>query len=129
MEWDAKLILSDIGINYTSEGDNVKVRRVSSISTDATEDDLAFCFYHHGEKRISLVRKTRAAAILCTKALEGLVHPTKSGRPQLFFVENPKFTLIPDAKFDVNDDLFSLERVTFASNWPFFSRKRNLKFE
>jgi hypothetical protein len=66
MEWDAKLILSDIGINYTFEGDNVKVRRVSSIS-DATEDDLDFCFYHHGEKRISLVRKTRAAAILALK--------------------------------------------------------------
>jgi hypothetical protein len=55
MEWDAKLILSDIGINYTFEGDNVKVRRVSSIS-DATEDDLAFCFYH-GEKGILLSEK------------------------------------------------------------------------
>lgn len=61
MEWDVKLILSDIGINYTSEGDNVKVRRVSSISADATEDHLAFCFYHHGEKGILLSEKTRAA--------------------------------------------------------------------
>ncbi len=56
MEWDAKLILSDIGINYTSEGDNVKVRRVSSIS-DATEDDLAFCFYHMEKNEFLLSEK------------------------------------------------------------------------
>jgi hypothetical protein len=55
MEWNAKLILSDIRIDYSSEGNDVKVRRISSIS-DATEDDLAFCFYH-GEKVISLVRE------------------------------------------------------------------------
>ncbi len=56
MEWDVKLILNDIGIDYTSEDNNVKVRRVSSISVDATEDHLAFCFYH-GEKGILLSEK------------------------------------------------------------------------
>jgi hypothetical protein len=63
MEWDAKLILSDIGINYTSEGDNVKVRRVSSISADATEDHLAFCFYH-GEKGILLSENSGCKLII-----------------------------------------------------------------
>jgi UDP-3-O-[3-hydroxymyristoyl] glucosamine N-acyltransferase len=91
MEWDIKELLSNIGIQYNYEGTRRKVKGVSSIF-NAKEDDLSFCFYD-GEKGNSLISKSNAGTILCTKSLEGLVHPSFDGQ-QLFFVENPKFALV-----------------------------------
>lgn len=91
MEWDIKAVLSNQGIQYSYEGSGGKVKGVHSIS-DSGEDGLSFCFYD-GEKGSSMISKSRAGVILCTKSLEGFVHPNFDGQ-QLFFVENPKFVLV-----------------------------------
>jgi UDP-3-O-[3-hydroxymyristoyl] glucosamine N-acyltransferase len=92
MELDVKLLLFDLGIDFRFEGTTeVKVKGVTSVY-EATENDLAMCYYE-GEKGASIVSKSDAGIILCTTNMEGLVHP-KSGRQQLFFVDDPKLTLV-----------------------------------
>jgi UDP-3-O-[3-hydroxymyristoyl] glucosamine N-acyltransferase len=56
-----------MGIIYTSEGPPIKINGASSI-TDATENDLSFCYYRL-EKTASIVSRSNAGAILCKKEL------------------------------------------------------------
>jgi UDP-3-O-[3-hydroxymyristoyl] glucosamine N-acyltransferase len=92
MELDVKLLLSDLGIDYQFEGTTqANVKRVTSVY-EAIGNDLAMCYYE-GEKGASIISKSDAGVILCTKNMEGLVHP-KSGRQQLFFVVDPKIALV-----------------------------------
>lgn len=91
MEWDIKELLIKIGINYKFEGGYKTISQVASL-LEATENELAFCFYE-GEQGMSAITKSKAGVIICLENLEGLVHPTFAGQ-QLFFVENPKFALV-----------------------------------
>ena len=91
MEWNISELLDKIGIDYEFEGAPTKIKRVSSL-LEAVEDELSFCFYE-GDFGISAVSKSKAGIIICLKNLEGSVHPTFVGQ-QLFFVENPKYTLV-----------------------------------
>lgn len=92
MTLDINSLLTDLGIDYESEGtiqDDVK--RVTSIY-DATGNDVAMCYYE-GEKGASIISKSNAGVILCTKNMQGIVHP-KSGRQQFIFVVDPKIALL-----------------------------------
>jgi UDP-3-O-[3-hydroxymyristoyl] glucosamine N-acyltransferase len=93
MELDVKVLLSDLGIDYRFEGTlEKKAKGVASIY-ESTQDDLAMCYYE-GEKGVSIISKCNAGIVLCTKKMEGLVHP-KPGKQQLFFfVDNPKLALV-----------------------------------
>jgi UDP-3-O-[3-hydroxymyristoyl] glucosamine N-acyltransferase len=118
MEWDIKQLLSNVEIQYTHEGTERRVKGVSSIY-EAREDDLSFCFYE-GEKGVSLVSKSNAGTILCTKNLEGFVHPNFKGQ-QLFFVENPKFALV-----QVMSRIYKKQRLVGISPTAIISESTNV---
>jgi len=82
--------LSQIGIDFESEGSSNNVQGISSIDR-ATESDLAFCWYV-GEKGASYISRSKAGVILCKKEMRGLVHP--NGKQLLIFTENPRLTFV-----------------------------------
>ena len=43
-DWDVTSVLSNLGVDFESEGSNIRVHGVASID-EATENDLAFCWY------------------------------------------------------------------------------------
>ena len=91
---DVVSILSNLGINFESEGSNISVQDIASID-EATENDLAFCWYV-GEKGLSYISRSRAGVILCKKEMQGLVHP--NNRQLLVFMDNPRLTFVRVAR-------------------------------
>jgi UDP-3-O-[3-hydroxymyristoyl] glucosamine N-acyltransferase len=91
---DVVSILSNLGINFESEGSNISVQGIASID-EATENDLAFCWYV-GEKGLSYISRSRAGVILCKKEMQGLVHP--NDRQFLVFMDNPRLTFVRVAR-------------------------------
>ena len=91
---DVVSILSNLGINFESEGSNISVQGIASID-EATENDLAFCWYV-GEKGLSYISRSRAGVILCKKEMQGLVHP--NNRQLLVFMDNPRLTFVRVAR-------------------------------
>jgi UDP-3-O-[3-hydroxymyristoyl] glucosamine N-acyltransferase len=89
-DWDIRSLLSDLGIDFQSEGSNIKVRSFASID-EATESDLAFCRYI-GEKAVSYISQSRGGVILCKKEMQGLVYP--NGRQLLIFTDNPRLVFV-----------------------------------
>src|SRR5918911_790908 len=89
-DWDIRSLLSDLAIDFKSEGSNIKVRSYASID-DATEQDLAFCRYS-GEKAISYISRSKGGVILCKKEMQGLVYP--NGRQLLIFTDNPRLAFV-----------------------------------
>jgi UDP-3-O-[3-hydroxymyristoyl] glucosamine N-acyltransferase len=87
-------ILSNLGINFESEGSNISVQGIASID-EATENDLAFCWYV-GEKGLSYISRSRAGVLLCKKEMQGLVHP--NNRQLLVFMDNPRLTFVRVAR-------------------------------
>lgn len=77
-------------MEFHSEGNDGRVKGASSI-TEATENDLAFCWYA-GEKGASYISKSKAGVILCKSEIQGLVHPR--GRQLLIFTDNPRLAFI-----------------------------------
>ena len=92
MEWDVKAILSDLGIQYITEGHRRKtIKGVASIN-EATKEDLSFCS-GEGSQGILAISNSRAGIILCNKSIEGCVYPRTVGS-LLIFLENPKLAFI-----------------------------------
>jgi UDP-3-O-[3-hydroxymyristoyl] glucosamine N-acyltransferase len=89
-DWDIRSLLSDLAIDFKSEGSNIKVRSYASID-DASEQDLAFCRYS-GEKAISYISRSKGGVILCKKEMQGLVYP--NGRQLLIFTDNPRLAFV-----------------------------------
>jgi UDP-3-O-[3-hydroxymyristoyl] glucosamine N-acyltransferase len=89
-DWDVRSVLSDLAIDFQSEGSNMKVRGFASID-EATENDLAFC-WHIGEKGVSYISQSKGGVMLCKKEMQGLVHP--NGRQLLIFTDNPRLAFV-----------------------------------
>ena len=89
-DWDVVSVLTNLGINFESEGSKMRVQGIASIDK-ATESDLAFCWYV-GEKGLWYISRSNAGVILCKKEMQGLVHPNNM---QLFvFTDNPRLTFV-----------------------------------
>ncbi len=89
-EWDLVSLISNLGVEFESEGNNVKVRSFASLDK-ATENDLAFCKYI-GEKGISSISHSKAGVILCEKGLQGSVSP--NGGQLIVFMDNPRLAFV-----------------------------------
>src|SRR5919201_6435501 len=89
-EWDVRSVLSNLAIDFQSEGSNVKVRGFASID-EATENDIAFCWYT-GERGVSSISKSKGGVILCKKEMQGLVYP--KDRQLLVFTDNPRLAFV-----------------------------------
>lgn len=91
LDFDVKSMLSSMNILYETEGEgDAKVRGVASIS-NATHDDLSFCWYE-GEKAADLVSRSDAGVILCKKSLLGTLHPRQGS--QLIFIDKPRHVFV-----------------------------------
>ena len=92
MGWNIESLLSDLRVEYQTNGPTQGkiISGVASIK-EATEDELSFC-YHEGEKGASLISQSKAGVILCKKALEGLIQQ-KPGF-QIFYLDNPRFIFV-----------------------------------
>jgi UDP-3-O-[3-hydroxymyristoyl] glucosamine N-acyltransferase len=90
-DWDVVSVLSNSGVDFELEGSrNVRVHGVSSIY-EASENDLAFCWYA-GQKGVSLITNSKAGVILCKMEMRGLVHPNSS--QLLVFTDNPRLAFV-----------------------------------
>jgi UDP-3-O-[3-hydroxymyristoyl] glucosamine N-acyltransferase len=89
-DWDLVSVLSKIGVNFETEGNNIRVHSIASIDR-ATERDLAFCWYV-GEKGASYISGSNAGVILCKREMQGQVHP--NNRQLLIFTDNPRLTFV-----------------------------------
>jgi UDP-3-O-[3-hydroxymyristoyl] glucosamine N-acyltransferase len=90
LDWDVRSVLSDLGIDFQSEGGSIKVRGFASID-EATENDLAFCWYI-GDKAVSYIAHSKAGVILCKKETQGQVYP--NDRQLLIFTDNPRLAFV-----------------------------------
>jgi UDP-3-O-[3-hydroxymyristoyl] glucosamine N-acyltransferase len=90
MELDVESILSNLGVNYSSQGTKRKVKGISSIK-EATKDELSFCWYE-GEKGISLISNSKAGVLLCKKSMEEVIRPKEGA--QFFFLDNPRLVFV-----------------------------------
>jgi UDP-3-O-[3-hydroxymyristoyl] glucosamine N-acyltransferase len=99
-DWDVKSMLSNLSVEFQSEGSNEKVNSFSSIS-DATQNDLAFCWYI-GERGASLISKSKGGVILCKKEMLGLVSP--NGKQLFIFTDNPRLAFVRIAKMMQGQD-------------------------
>jgi UDP-3-O-[3-hydroxymyristoyl] glucosamine N-acyltransferase len=91
MRWNIQSLLSDLDISYDYEGGNRTFKSVSSL-LEAAENDLSFS-YDEGEEAVSSVSKSNAGVIICSKAIEGLVHPNHD-KQALFFLDNPRLAFV-----------------------------------
>ena len=90
-DWDVVSVLSNLGVDLESEGSrNVRVHGESSID-EASENDLAFCWYI-GQKGVSLITNSKAGVILCKREMRSLVHPNSN--QLLVFTDNPRLTFV-----------------------------------
>jgi UDP-3-O-[3-hydroxymyristoyl] glucosamine N-acyltransferase len=110
LEWDPELMLSNLGIGYSSLGRRTKIRGISSLK-DATQKDLSFCWYE-GERALSLIQDSKAGAILCKRSIQEMVMSNSKvatnnrimneeqtsqqerNRNQLIFVDNPRLVFV-----------------------------------
>lgn len=93
-DWDLVSVLSKMGIDFESEGGDIRVHGVASIDR-ATKNDLAFCWYV-GEKGVSYISRSEAGVILCKKEMRGLVHPNST--QMLVFTDNPRLAFVRAAR-------------------------------
>jgi UDP-3-O-[3-hydroxymyristoyl] glucosamine N-acyltransferase len=110
LEWDPELMLSNLGIEYSSVGRRTKIKGISSLK-EATENELSFCWYE-GDRALSVITDSKAGAILCKRSIEDMVtsnsklvtndrtanekHPSQQeqNRNQLIFVDNPRLAFV-----------------------------------
>jgi UDP-3-O-[3-hydroxymyristoyl] glucosamine N-acyltransferase len=91
MGYNCKSILDKLGISYISEGPERQVKDISSI-IKAGESDLTMCYYEK-EKGVLMISQSSAGIIVCTKSLQGRVHP-KDARQQLLSLDNPRYAFV-----------------------------------
>jgi UDP-3-O-[3-hydroxymyristoyl] glucosamine N-acyltransferase LpxD len=89
-EWDIRSALGKLGISFQWEGNGGMVQGAAPVA-EATENDLAFCWYG-GEKGASSISKSKAGVILCKSEMQGLVHP--KGVQLLVFTDNPRLVFV-----------------------------------
>ena len=116
-EWDVRSVLSNLAIDFQSEGSNVKVRGFASID-EATENDIAFCWYT-GEKGVSYISKSKGGVILCKKEMQGLVYP--KGRQSLIFTDNPRLVFVR-----VTKEMHGQEQLVGVSGTAIISEKSHI---
>jgi UDP-3-O-[3-hydroxymyristoyl] glucosamine N-acyltransferase len=116
-EWDIRSVLSNLAIDFQSEGSNMKVRGFASID-EATENDLAFCWYT-GEKGVSYISKSKGGVILCKKEMQGLVYP--KSRQSLVFTDNPRLVFV-----SVTKEMHGQEHLVGVSGTAIISEKSNI---
>jgi len=92
MQCNVELALSELGVNYRTEGKRGNVVNGVACLEEATERDLSFCS-SDGVTRIPSITNSRAGVVLCKTSMEGLVYPTTEGQ-QIVFVENPRLVFI-----------------------------------
>ena len=109
MEWDIEALLSNLGVNYVSQGSKRKINGISSIR-EATEHELSFCWYED-KKGVRLISNSNAGVIFCKRNMKGLVQP-KPGM-QIIFLDNPRlvFVQVLDRILD-NKKLFGITRIS-----------------
>ena len=112
MEWDIEALLSNLGVNYVSQGSKRKISGISSIK-EATGHDLSFCWYE-GKNGLRLISNSNAGVILCKKSMKGLVQPKPE--LQLIFLDNPRliFVQVLDQILD-NKKLFGISSKAIIS--------------
>jgi UDP-3-O-[3-hydroxymyristoyl] glucosamine N-acyltransferase len=111
-EWDVRSVLSNLAIDFQSEGSNMKVRSFASID-EATENDLAFCWYI-GEKGVSYISHSKGGVILCKKEMQGLVYP--NSRQLLIFTDNPRLAFVRMTKeMRAQEQLVGISRSAIIS--------------
>src|ERR687896_1637463 len=113
-DWDVASVLSNLGVEFESEGSKVSVHGVASID-EATENDLAFCRYV-GQKGLSYISGSKAGVILCKKEMQGLVHP--NSKQLLVFADNPRLTFVR-----VTKEMRRQERLVGISSRAVISEK------
>ena len=119
-DWDVVSVLSNLGVDVESEGShNIRVRGLSSID-EASENDLAFCWYA-GEKGLSLITNSKAGVILCKMEMRGLVQP--SSNQLLLFTDSPRLTFVRVAK-----EMRGQERLVGISPRAVISEKSKIGF-
>src|SRR5918912_239893 len=116
-EWDVTSVLSSLAIRFQSEGNNINVRGFASLS-DATEGDLAFCWYT-GERGVSSISKSKGGVILCKKEMQGLVNPR--GNQLLIFTDNPRLAFVR-----VANEMRGEELLTGISRTAIISEKSKI---
>lgn len=92
MQCNVELALSELGVNYRTEGKRGNVVNGVACLEEATERDLSFCS-SDGVTRIPSITNSRAGVVLCKTSMEGLVYPTSEGQ-LIVFVENPRLVFI-----------------------------------
>jgi UDP-3-O-[3-hydroxymyristoyl] glucosamine N-acyltransferase len=90
MSIDIKQELTNLGIDYNDEGNDIQIEKFSSIN-ESKNHDATFCYYI-GDKAIDHISKSNAGVILCKKDMMGKIHP-KDGQ-QLFFIDNPRLAFV-----------------------------------
>jgi UDP-3-O-[3-hydroxymyristoyl] glucosamine N-acyltransferase len=95
LEWNVKSLFESLGISFTFQGPDRKVKGAAAISA-AKDTDVSFC-YHIGEKGLNLISHSNAGVIICSSSMEGLTnlktHPTKIN-PQFIFTSNPRLAFV-----------------------------------
>ncbi len=95
LEWNVKSLLENLGIPFTSQGPDRKVKGAAAISV-AKDTEVSFC-YHIGEKGLNLISSSNAGVIICSSSMEGLTNlkadHTKS-KPQFIFTSNPRLAFV-----------------------------------
>lgn len=86
-KFDITRMLSDLDIQYETEGRCMEALRSLSSITNAKPSDLSFCWYD-GEEAAELISKSNAGVIFCKKSLQGLIHPREGC--QLIFLDRPR---------------------------------------
>src|SRR5690349_10588928 len=90
MSIDVLRELTNLGIDYKTEGRNKSTSKFSSIF-NADNNDISFCYYEE-DKALEVIKSSNAGIILCNTNLNDKVHP-KEGQ-QLIFTENPRLAFV-----------------------------------
>lgn len=92
MQCNVEVALSELGVDYRTEGTGDKVINGVACLEEAIERDLSFCS-SDGMAGISSITNSRAGVVLCRTGMEGLVYPRAEGQ-LIVFVENPRIVFI-----------------------------------
>ena len=96
MKYDIQQILSEVRINYTTEGKNKKTVKGFSSLSGATSNDLSFCI-GSGEEWIAPIVNSNAGIILCKYSMREIISSQYLDK-QLIFVSNPRLAFMQIVK-------------------------------
>src|SRR5687767_2465755 len=89
--WNVRELLSSLGIEFDTEGDEDTIFRHVAALGDATSADLTFCS-GETEKAVVDIMHSGGGVILCKRQLKDLLQPRKG--TQLIFLDNPRQSFV-----------------------------------